>query len=151
MSNSITEAELEGINTALLVPLVRDLIRLIGIVDTLALLEARGGIPLRIPVNADRDSAAVLKAILPPATVVKLCERWPGQWLNPPKVDRITRQIRDYHLRNDREQMTAPQTALKYHLTRRQVINISKYDADRVIKPKPVDDRQNDLFPEDLQ
>ena len=147
MSNSLTEAELAGVNVNLLVPLVRELIALIGIVDTLALLEARGGTPLRIPVSADRDSATLLKGILPRESVIKLCSRWPGQWLNLPKADRITRQIRDYYLRQDRAALTAPATALKYHLTRRQVINICGYQPDKVIKQ--VDNRQADLFQED--
>ncbi|MGZ8153053.1 MAG: hypothetical protein ACXW1U_14500 [Methylobacter sp.] len=146
MSSSTTESELAGVNVQLLVPLVRDLVGLIGIINTLTLLEARGGIPLRIPVHADRDTANVLKAILPLEDVIKLCDKWPGQWLNPPKPDRILRQIRDYYLRHDREQLTAPAVALKYKLTRRQVINICNYDDYKVIKPKPVDDRQVDLF-----
>ncbi len=146
-SSSLSEADLAGVNVNLLIPLVRELIALIGIVDTLALLEARGGTPLRIPVSADRDSATLLKGILPRDAVVKLCGAWPGRWLNLPKADRIVRQIRDYYLRQDRGELTAPATALKYHLTRRQVINICKYESYKVIKP--VDDRQADLFPED--
>lgn len=143
-SNSISDADLAGVNVQLLIPLVRQLIDLIGIVNTLSLLEARGGTPLLVPVHADQ--AEVLKAILPMDAVTALCTALPRQWLNLPKADRILRQVRDYYLRKDREQLTAPVVAVKYKLTRRQVINICKYEGYKVIKP--VDDRQVDLFEE---
>ncbi len=149
-SNLLTEAELAGVNLKRLVPLVRRLVEVIGIVHTFSLLKARGGVPLRVPVSADRDSATLLKGILPDDAVLKLCATWPGQWLNLPKADRIITQVRDYYLRAEREQLSRNDTALRYHLTPRQISNICKYDDDKVIKPpKPVDDRQVDLFPED--
>lgn len=149
-SNSITEAELAGVNLKRLVPLVRRLVDAIGIVHTFTLLKAQGGVPLRVPVSADRDSAARLKGILPLDAVLKLCEIWPGQWLNLPKPDRMIKQVRDSHLRAEREQLSRNATALKYDLTPRQISNICKYDDDKVITPpKSIDDRQVDLFPED--
>jgi hypothetical protein len=144
MSSSI-EQDLPWVNVKLLVPVARELIELIGIVDALTLLERRGGVPLWVTVSADKADA--LKAILPWEAVVVLCAAKGGRWLNLPKADRVVRQVRDYYLRLDRQVMTAAETALKYRLTRRQVINICNYEDYKVID-KPVDDRQVDLFRE---
>jgi hypothetical protein len=149
MSNSITETELDCVNLRQLVPLARELVELIGIVNTYTLLEDHGGVPLRVPVSVERDTdtAAYLKGLLPLDAVVKLCGQYPGQWLNLPKADRIVRQVRDFYLRADRDRSTLRKCARKYRLTPRQVINICHYEDDKVIKP-PADDRQVDWINE---
>lgn len=137
MSNSITEAELDLVNADLLPPQMRQFVRLIGMVNTLALLEQRGGVTLRIPVNA--HEAVVLKEILPMEAIVKLCEAMPGQRLELPKIDKIVKQIRNLAMTNERKIYSAASVALRHNLSRRQVINICKPTAD---------DRQADLFDE---
>lgn len=136
-SDSITEAELDLVNADLLPPQARQLVRLIGMANTLALLEKRGGVTLRIPVNA--HEAVVLKEILPMEAIVKLCEAMPGQRLELPKIDKIVKQVRNRVIKSERKELSAASVALRHNLSRRQVINLSKPDAD---------DRQADLFDE---
>lgn len=136
-SNSISDAELEAVNADLLPPQMRRLVRLIGMAATLTLLEKRGGVTLRIPINA--DEAVVLQGILPMAAIVQLCEALGGQRLELPKIDKIVKQLRNLAMQNERKLLSAAQVALKYDLCRRQVINICKSVAD---------DRQADLFEE---
>lgn len=136
-SNSITEAELESVNADLLPPQMRQFVRLIGMAHTLTLLEKRGGVTLRIPVNA--HEAVVLKEILPLEAIVKLCEAMPGQRLELPKIDKIVKQIRNRVMTNERKHYSAASVALRHNLSRRQVINICKPAAD---------DGQADLFDE---
>lgn len=137
MSNSITEADLESVNADLLPPQARQLVRLIGMAHTLTLLEKRGGVTLRIPVNA--HEAVVLKEILPIEAIVKLCDAMAGQRLELPKMDKIIVQIRNLAMQNERKELSASSVALRYRLSRRQVINICRPTAD---------DRQVDLFEE---
>lgn len=134
MSNSIPES-LDQVNADLLPPQARKLVRLIGMVNTLKLLEQRGGTTLRIPVNA--QDSTVLQAILPMEAVIALTEAMPGQRLELPKCDKILLQIRNLALRNERKHLSAAGVALKYDLSRRQVINICK---------TAVDNRQVDLL-----
>ncbi|MCF7964184.1 MAG: hypothetical protein K9L79_01455 [Methylobacter tundripaludum] len=136
-SNSITEAELESVNADLLPPQMRQFVRLIGMAHTLTLLEKRGGVTLRIPVNA--HEAVVLKEILPMDAIVKLCEAMPGQRLEMPKIDKIVKQIRNRAMTNERKHYSAASVAQRHNLSRRQVINICK---------PAVDDGQVDLFDE---
>ncbi|MGZ8236362.1 MAG: hypothetical protein ACXWTY_00630 [Methylobacter sp.] len=137
MSNLITEAELDAVNADLLPPQARQLVRLIGMAHTLTLLEKRGGVTLRIPVNAHQ--AEVLPGILPMDAIVKLCAAMPGQRLELPKVDKIVKQLRNAVMRAERQELSASRVALRHDLSRRQVINICHPVAD---------ERQVDLFEE---
>jgi hypothetical protein len=126
---------LNQINADLLPPQARKLVRLIGMAQTLKLLELRGGITLRIPVKA--EDSDVLLAILPLAAVQKLSESMPGQRLELPKCDKIIKQLRNLAIRQARAQHSASQLATAYGLTRRHIINLTR--------PLP-DDSQADLF-----
>ncbi|MGR9014154.1 MAG: Mor transcription activator family protein [Gammaproteobacteria bacterium] len=135
MSSAISEADLDAVNADLLPPQARQLVRLIGLPNALKILEARGGITLRIPVNA--QEAVVLKEIVPIEAIIALCQALGGQRLELPKLDKIVLQIRNQAMQQERKTLSAPQVARRYGLTRRQVINICR----------PVeDDRQADLF-----
>lgn len=135
MSNSITEADLDAVNADLLPPQARQLVRLIGMPHTLTLLEKRGGMTLRIPI--DPDKCVVLKAILPMEAIAKLCAEMPGKRLELPKIDKIVKQIRNLAINNERKLFSAPAVAQRHGLSRRQVINISKDQKDN---------RQRDLL-----
>lgn len=128
---------MDAVNADLLPPQMRQLVRLIGMAHTLALLAKRGGTTLRIPVQA--EESVVLRDILPMAAIVKLCAALPGQRIELPKMDKIVTQIRNRAMQNERQQLSAARVALKYSLSRRQVINICRPVAD---------DRQVDLFDE---
>lgn len=129
--------ELELVNPDLLPPQARNLVKLIGMANTLTLLEKRGGITLRIPVNALESD--VLLAILPVEAVQALSEAMPGQRLELPKCDKIIKQLRNLAIRQARKNQSASQLATAYNLSRRQIINLTR---------ALPDDSQADLFEE---
>ncbi len=137
MSRSISDADLDAVNADLLPPQARQLVRLIGMVNTLTLLEQRGGVTLRIPTKA--MEAVYLRDVLPMDAIIELCKAMPGKRIELPKLDKITLQIRNQVIRAERQQVSASKVALRFNLTRRQVINICKSSG-----PGP----QTDLFGE---
>lgn len=150
MSNSISDEELENINIRYLVPIIRKLIGIIGIADAMKLLVARGGTPLWVSKNP--DDAHGLLAIFPRETVAKLCAELPTGWIEIPKADKVIKQVRDYYIQAGKKEMTYPELAIRFQLTRRRVISICKKPKEEVMRPiivKVKDDRQVDLFPED--
>ena len=128
MSTSVSDSDLDAVNAKLLPPQARRLVGLIGLVNTLKLLEVRGGVTLRIPVNA--SESAVLREGLPMDAIIKLCAAMPGQRLELPKCDKILVQIRNRAIQHERPHKSAPALALKYNLIPRHIISISKPAAD---------------------
>lgn len=114
---------------------IRVLVGLIGLPETLKLLEALGGTPVNIPLLACK--ATRLKAILSSDSIEKLCEKLGGQRLELPKNDKIMQQLRNHAIRRLRGRKSAPQLAREFNLTRRMIIYISQ---------QAVDTRQVDLF-----
>ena len=135
MSNLPTD-DLDHVNADLLPPQARQLVRHIGLANTLKLLERRGGTTLQVPYIS--EDSAVLAGVLPPDAVIAVCRAFPGQRLELPKCDKILKQIRDHAIKNERKQATAPSLAIKYGLTRLQIINICHNIDDN--------DLQDDLF-----
>lgn len=128
---------LSAVDPTLLPPQIRLFVVVIGLPETVKLLKARGGTTLRIPKVADKSD--VLPQILSIDAVNKLCSAMPGKILQLPKSDKILMQIRNKAIRLERQSVSAAQLALKYSLTRRQIINIA---------PLPEDGGQCDLFGE---
>ena len=102
------------------------MIGLIGVSDTLALMKARGGLPLYIAMDAAK--AGVLLEILPLAKVQILCESvLRGTTIELPKADAMLRCIRNIDIKTDIENGVNNWTlAKKHNLTRRQIINIKQ-------------------------
>lgn len=119
-------------------PQIRQFVVVIGLPATVKLLQQRGGTTLRIAKRAEKSE--VLLEILSFDVVKKLCSAMPGKILQLPKADKILLQIRNKAIRVERGSVSAAQLALKYSLTRRQIINIA---------PLPEDSGQCDLFGED--
>lgn len=114
---------------------IRVLVELIGLPETLKLLDARGGTTLKIPSSAKR--AVALKAILSDESVQRLCEKMGNQELLVPKRDKITQQLRNQAIRQLRTEKSASKLAVEFKLSRRMIIYISQ---------SAKDDRQVDLF-----
>lgn len=125
LHSTLNHDDLDAIDLNQLIPLVRKLVHTIGIEYTIALLKSKGGTPLYIPARA-HNAQALLK-ILPMQKVVLLCKAMPMQWVELPKVDRILQQIRNQYIYKDRQKSSASKVAIKWGLTRRQVINICKH------------------------
>lgn len=128
----------DGIDTRLLPPQLRAIVEAIGVADTLALIEARGGDRLRVPESA--TNAVVLRELLPPPSVVALVDRFRGQRLDVPMADKILVQWRNHQIVADARTMTYAAIARKYGITRRWAIEVVRQWAEEV------DDDQQDLF-----
>lgn len=112
------------VNPELLPPQVRMLVRLIGLPQTLRLLEARGGIPTYIPMQPGH--ATELHKIISAEALAALARSdLAGKTIELPKSDKIRLQIRNHAIRNARREMSAASTARMFGLTRRQVINVN--------------------------
>jgi len=112
------------IDEKLLSPLTRIFAQAIGLPQTLALIKARGGTQIRIPVEPELSSE--LSKIITRESIAKLSARYGGQRFDLPKDDRATRQIRDMAIRKGFKTKTAPMLALEYGLSRKQIFNICK-------------------------
>lgn len=127
MSGSPLEAEvaedLATVDTDRLPGQVRELVRLIGLAETLRLLQARGGIPTYVPYDPAR--AQVLCAILARHSVDALCRAMGGQTIETPMPDRVLLQLRNRAIIEDRRRgHSHARLAREHRLSRRQIINI---------------------------
>ncbi len=91
--------DLDVIDPALLPPQVRQLVRAIGIAETLTLLDKRGGVPLYVPEDPERSN---LTDIIRPESVAALAAMYPRERFDLPKADSLRRQIRDHYIREAR-------------------------------------------------
>jgi Mor family transcriptional regulator len=111
---------------------VRVLVGLIGVDDTFKLIKSCGGTTIKIP---KKPNNSVLKKIIGNSADI-LCKEMYCQEILIPKHDKITQQIRNNLIKEDRKTMSLSKLAKKYDLTVRQIINICH----------PVSDTQTDLF-----
>ncbi len=131
---NITHEDLNLVNPNLLPPQIRAFIQIIGLPDTIILLESKGGTFIRIPFEA---KGSQLESIIGLSAANKLCEVMGGQKKELPKPDKILTQLRNHAIRNARKNMSASQVALKFNLTRRHVINLT---------PDDIENPTDDLF-----
>lgn len=117
---------------------LRRLIRVLGVPDTLVLLRARGGIPLKLPMSV----AGVLAEMFGCEKVeALLAEFGCGAILMLPMPDKIEAKIRNAAIRAEHAAgVSLADLALRYRLTMRQVINIVKAE------PEAMGAVQADLF-----
>ena len=104
----------------------QEMIELIGLRDTLALMQARGGLPLYIPLSAAK--AGVLREILPTESVMILCQsHLRGTTLELPQAGALLRLARNEEIRASAEcGCNNWELAKRHGLTRRQIINIKQ-------------------------
>lgn len=122
----------------LLPPQVKLLAQIIGLHDVMALIEARGGLPVYVPKHADK--AGELKTIISNAALRALCAEHGGTTIDVPKLDVARGQLKAIIIRAERAAgASAREVAVRYRLTRRRVVQIGRDD--------PADDHP-DLFGE---
>ncbi len=127
--NEVRDIDLELIDESLLPPQIRMIARVIGLPETLRLIDARGGNRVRIPMRPER--CQVLREVLSQSALAALAEAFGGKCLELPKKDKFILQIRNHAIRNARQQQTVSQIAREYNLTRRHVFNLTAdIDAD---------------------
>lgn len=88
--------DLAGVDLRLLPPQLRNLVRLIGLPETVKLLRARGGRPTYIPANPGQ--AKLLKEVLCDASLTALAREYGNQTIDLPKADKVLKQIRDQYI-----------------------------------------------------
>lgn len=126
------------VDEKLLPPVARQLVRVIGMPETINLLQERGGIPTRMPTAAEAQHG-VLGRILTPESIAALTKSdLAGKRLELPKADKALQQLRNLAIAEARRTHTAPEVARMFRLTRRRVIMINN-DVSQ-------DDDQGDLF-----
>ena len=126
------------INTAMLPPQLRMLVRVMGVGPALALVEARGGCKLTVPVRCSPEHW--LNHVVGPAAFAALVSDSAGITMELPKADAATRQWRHQQVHELSRSMTNDQVAMATGYTRRHVINIRNAEAEAAGL------RQGDLF-----
>lgn len=124
------------IDEKLLTPMLRRLVRSIGLPLTLRLLERRGGLPLEVP-RRGRSSSLLVDAIGADAAERLAVEFADVDVVTLPMADKLHSQIRDRAIRAERSERSLSELALRYGLSRRQIVNIVGEEA-----PEP----HSDLF-----
>lgn len=115
------DRDLALIDADLLPPQIRELVRLIGLPETLRLLDARGGLPTYIPRRADGPTD--LEEILTRDAIRQLAGQWPGERIDVPKADKIRAQVRNQYINESlsRGLKSGPQLARELGLSYRWV------------------------------
>lgn len=144
MSKSEYLKDLDLIDERLLPPQIRELVVLIGMAETLALLSARGGTPLYF---AENPSASQLHQYLKPESVEKLAKHYGRERMDLPKADKLVQQLRNHYIQESRERglKSGRQLARELNLSWRWIKCITKG------RPKTQHDdaRQRSLFSSD--
>jgi mannose/fructose-specific phosphotransferase system component IIA len=120
----------------ILPPLVRDIAKVIGLAETLKLVDHFGGTTMRVPVRFKPDH--VLCKIIGPASTVELIKVFEGEALEIAKCDDAMRMVRNRLIvESDKIQK---ELAREWGLTERQIRNIKSKD------DLGFDERQDRLF-----
>lgn len=123
-----SDIDLDLIDASLLPPQMRMIARVIGLAETVRLIEARGGNRMYVPLQPARCQA--LRDVLSPGALTALCESFGGKRLELPKNDKVIQQIRNIAIRAARRHKTVPQVAKEFGLTRRHIFNLTADTAD---------------------
>lgn len=113
------------INDKITLPgVLQEITELIGIKDTLKLVEHYGGTcNLYIPKKIQHDHELV--QIIGYESAQKICERFGGESrFEIPKAKRMELILRNNRIRQDRVSLSRAKLALKYNLTERQISKI---------------------------
>lgn len=115
---------------------MRDIARVIGLADTLTLVDHCGGTALYVPVQFNPEQ--VLCKIIGPESAVKFIAEYAEERLDLPKCDNAIRWVRNRLIcKSDKTQKAK---AREWHLTERQIRNIEKAN------DHGYDERQDSLF-----
>jgi len=115
------------IDERLLTPMLRRLVRSIGLPNTLTLLAKRGGLPLEVPRRG--RSSYILVELIGETAADLLAEEFAGtEAITLPMADKLHAQIRNRAIRAERSTASLSALASRYGLTRRQIVNIAGED-----------------------
>ncbi len=119
------DESLEQINTELLPPQARRLIKIIGLQQTIQLLKERGGTAIFIP---ESHNGSVLLKILSKELLSKLCSsEMGGRHVDLPTMDKISIQLRNIRIKQKRANGASfPSLAKEYKLSRKWIATICR-------------------------
>lgn len=127
---------IDGVDLSAVPGMIKRCIRSVGLSSTLQLLDKRAGIPLKVPVRPD---GLLLEFMGHDQALAFIREFGAGTVLSLSMPDKLLALIRNRAMRADRAGgATLSQLALKYRLTKRQVVNI--------LGAEPAETAQTDLF-----
>lgn len=129
------------IDIALLEPLLRHWVQLIGVNATLAIVEKHGGTLLNIPIKAEENADLVALIGVDKAAILGR-EYGRERPLVPKALDAI-RELRDRQIRAQRDQKSMRQLAREWGLGERRIRQITSSDPTPVSPPPSP---QNRLF-----
>lgn len=124
--------DLSLINPDLLPPQARQLVKLIGMGDTLKLLRHCGGIPTYV---AEDPARSKLRGVISDQSLALLCKEYPGSIIDLPKADKMATQIRNHIIVTSTE--SGRKLAKRFDLTYRWI---------KIVRAAHADDQQSDLF-----
>lgn len=115
------------INTALLPPQMRMLVRVMGLGPALRLLEARGGTRMTVPGRCSAEHW--LHDVVGPQAFAALVADSANVTMDLPKLDAVTRQWRHQQVHELARYLSHGEVARRTGYTRRHVINICNAEA----------------------
>ncbi len=126
------------IDERLLPTQIRLIAREIGLLETVKLLEARGGLPTYIAENPEQSQ---LCEVLSRESVASLCDAFGGRTLDLPKPDKVVQQLRDLYITEARANgVSGRRLARDTGLTHRRIKQITS------ARRQADDSAQMDLF-----
>lgn len=116
---TVTAAE---IDPSLLEPLLRDMVELVGLKATLAIVKQHGGTRLWFPNDPKPDSPMV--ALVGMDNARRLCLHFGADRPTIPKAQAALQALRDADIRDNPQGLSVPQLALKHGLIERRIYQI---------------------------
>ena len=123
-------------------PLLAELCDLVGLQDTLRMVERWGGTRLWVFDTAAPDSQLV--QLLGADKAARVCAAFAGNRLAIPRAARLLRKLRDDDIRDNPDGLTVPQMARRYGLIERRIYQIRGQAPPPDAPPR--DERQLDMF-----
>lgn len=125
-----------NIDMTILPYVVQDIANIIGLADTLKLVDHYKGIKMWVP--SEFDPSHILVKIIGPENTIKLVEAFHGDTLEIPKCEAAMRVVRNMQIVNSDKSQS--QLAVDWNLTVRQIRNIQG------LQNLGFDERQEQLF-----
>lgn len=136
---------LKLIKTHSLPPQTKAFVALIGLAETIKLLQARGGSPLYIPKLSDKTRT--LPEILQPDSIKKLAtSAMAGHIIDLPKADKLLQQLRNLDIISQRGIKSRRELAKEFNLTTRHIQGIWSEDPIEKEEAQKTQPAQKHLF-----
>lgn len=137
----ITNLSIEGIEPnivyALLPESLKDIVDLIGIEHTIALINVHGGTHVYIPHHLHAPANFPIAQLIGQDAFRVLTLRWGGDHLQIPKADALARLIRNMQIQQLAATHTRKELAIQYNMTERAIRDILTQPVPALMGRKP--------------